>query len=164
MCLVCASPSIPGRLGYCYPHYKRFRRHGDPLAGRTAVGTSPSDRVAARPVLAWGNCLLWTGMLNRDGYGRVKVMGNEHRVHRVVFEASVGPLGEDDEVDHECHNAAALAGDCFGGPECLHRRCINPAHLRATTMGQNLSSSPHSALGGRRQTQSPTTGRFVPGR
>jgi len=57
-----------------------------------------------------------------SGYIRVKVGGELVLLHRLLFDDI--PPGM--TVDHECHNSDRT---CAGGPECVHRRCIEPTHL-----------------------------------
>jgi hypothetical protein len=74
-------------------------------------------------------CWLWTGSVNRYGYGRrIYSLSPPGRVrhehaHRAVWKELVGPLGDADELHHEC----------------AEKRCVNPAHLRV------MSKAEHSA-------------------
>lgn len=90
-----------------------------------------------------GGCWLWTAQVNRVGYGRFR-MPNPRRteqVSRVSYEHFVGPIPAGLDMDHKCHNEAAHAGLCAGGP-CIHRRCVNPEHLAPATRSENLGNSP----------------------
>lgn len=49
-------------------------------------------------------CWLWTGRLNRNGYGRVRIDGREPVAHRAVFERLVGPIPPKHLLDHLCEN------------------------------------------------------------
>lgn len=77
-------------------------------------------------------CWLWQAYVGADGYGVVSVkVGSKHRMrraHLVIYELIVGPIPHGLEVDHTCHNPDLA---CPGGSDCLHRRCVNPAHLEA---------------------------------
>lgn len=57
------------------------------------------------------------------------------RAHRLSYELYVGPIPEGLQIDHTCHNADE---SCKGGSSCLHRRCVNPAHLEAVTQFVNI--------------------------
>lgn len=88
---------------------------------------TPLERVLARVVVdeATG-CILWTGPLNDWGYGKVWVDGRSMQVHRAVYEGFVGPIPEGLTIDHVY---------AWG---CRHRHCVNPAHLEAVTIRENL--------------------------
>ncbi len=81
-----------------------------------------------------GPCWVWEGAVTgKWGYG---VIGVERKsldswayrldsVHRVVYEALVGPIPDGLEIDHLCRNV----------------RCCNPAHLEAVTHAVNMKRS-----------------------
>lgn len=88
------------------------------------MNSSVSDRITTDPA---SGCWLWTGPLDRDGYGTVYADGKTRRVHRYVYEQLVGPIGARQVLDH-------LKDD--RGP-CKHRHCCNPAHLQPVTVEVN---------------------------
>lgn len=108
-------------------------------------------RDSRLPLRFWVNvsrqsngCWYWTGyVVKASGYGRWRPTGQANKgVHRAVYEALVQPLptakpGEPGHltVDHDCHNRSK---SCKGGVTCLHRRCVNPAHLRAVPSKTNV--------------------------
>lgn len=70
------------------------------------------------------SCLEWQGLLDKDGYGRVKVDGNTKRAHRAFFEIWNGcTLKEQDVLLHSCDNP----------------KCFNPAHLTVGTQSDNIA-------------------------
>lgn len=82
-------------------------------------------------------CWVWTGTLNKAGYGtmRVQIPGKRASVphimaHRFVWETTKrqripGRIGgEPCELDHACHN----------------RACVNPGHLTPVPKSVNLSN------------------------
>lgn len=76
------------------------------------------------------------------GYGRTGYAGSRSfMAHRAMWIESVGPIPEGMVLDHDCHNADV---ECRGGSECLHRRCVNPAHLTVTTAPDNGTRTAHS--------------------
>lgn len=81
-------------------------------------------------------CWLWTGPVNKDGYGHIGKGGAGNgtlRVHRYAYELLIGIIKEGMQIDHVCHTK-----ECGKtGKDCLHRRCVNPAHLVQTTHRNN---------------------------
>lgn len=106
----CERPSR--KRGWCQTHYGRWREHGDPLHGGPIVRSLPPlERFLAR--LDVGDCWLWTGSLDRDGYGRFHADGRGHLAHRWIYQELVRHLAEDETLDHLCRV----------------RHCCNPDHL-----------------------------------
>lgn len=109
--------------GWCYMHYTRWRRHGDPLGGGPARYSTPEEAFAARTERR-GECLIWTGAKDRDGYGQLQVNGRITKAHRYVYEEANGTIPDGMLIDHICHN----------------RTCANVDHLRLATRQQNSSN------------------------
>lgn len=96
------------------------------------------QNVASAPVSEYGferygladNCLLWTGPVNPQGYGRVylsvdgiKRKGRSVLAHRLAYELE--------------HGAAALEGLTVDHL-CYEPLCCNPNHLEAVTAAENI--------------------------
>jgi hypothetical protein len=82
------------------------------------------DRALARVEV--GDCWLWQGALDTAGYGSIKGDdGRTRSVHRLVYEALVGPVPEGLVLDHLCRA----------------RQCCNPDHLEPVTPGENYRRS-----------------------
>lgn len=67
-------------------------------------------------------CWLWAGAVNRHGYPQRKWDGKTHMIHRVVYENEVGEIPEGLTLDHLCRVTT----------------CINPSHMEAVTLRQNI--------------------------
>lgn len=67
-------------------------------------------------------CWLWTARVERNGYGRFWLDGQQHGAHRVAYELFVGPIPDGREIDHLCRI----------------RHCVNPDHLEAVTAAENV--------------------------
>lgn len=73
-----------------------------------------------------GGCWLWEGGTFPAGYGSISIDNQTQLVHRVVYEAVVGPIPEGHEVDHVCRV----------------RLCIR--HLEAVTPAENMHRAQRS--------------------
>lgn len=68
-----------------------------------------------------GDCHIWEGPLDRDGYGTFYLRRRGRRAHRVAWFAAHGPIGEGMVVNHSCRN----------------RACVNVQHLRLLSAAEN---------------------------
>lgn len=105
-------------------------------AGPEVVAEEGRRRLFTRRLVTDDGCWQWPGAVSKYGYGQMSLKDYRGPVHRLAFMLFVGPIEDGLVVDHECHNRS----DCEGGWDCLHRRCFNPDHLRATTHGSNIRS------------------------
>jgi hypothetical protein len=67
-------------------------------------------------------CWLWLGATTPKGYARYR----NGYAHRYVHEEFIGPIPAGFHIDHVKDRG------------CTHRNCVNPAHLEAVTMQENL--------------------------
>lgn len=72
------------------------------------------------------DCWVWAGSVSQQGYGRLTISNNGKKrtraAHRVSYETFIGDIPEGLTIDHLCRN----------------RKCINPDHLEAVTIGENV--------------------------
>lgn len=95
------------------------RTSGARLAMAAGVLT---ERLAALTTNASTGCMLFTGTLDRDGYGRLQVNGRRWVAHRAAYELAHGPIPDGLTLDHLCRV----------------RNCVNPAHLEPVTLRENV--------------------------
>jgi hypothetical protein len=116
--------------GLCERHYRRFRKHGDPTAGRIEPGAQ--ERYFTEVVLQYdGNeCLKWPYSTTPKGYGYMSRIGagpgKRELVHRRVCEAVNGPPPTPQ------HEAAHSCGKGLQG-------CCAKRHLSWKTSGGNMA-------------------------
>lgn len=110
----CGKPA-PSR-GWCRAHYARWKRHGDPLGGATAIGEAA--RYFRDVVMNYegDECLAWPYAKNVRGYGLIQLAGNLRYVSRVVCERVHGPPPTPKhQAAHSCGNG--------------HEACCTKRHL-----------------------------------
>ena len=96
--------------------FNRRKGKSAPLSERDYVGFPLPRNLPAAP---HGNCLIWLGSLNVDGYGAGTFPSGEKLAHREAFRDSRGYAGEN--VLHLCHRPY----------------CIQPSHLYAGSKQDN---------------------------
>lgn len=112
------------RLGFCSPHYFRYRRHGDPLAGRTKRGAALLflQEAAASDT---DECIIWPFLCGAGGYGQTRMNGKMYTASRAVLVLATG--FEPSDGSHAAHDPA----------RCNNRKCVNPRHLRWCSVAEN---------------------------
>lgn len=116
---------VSSTRGFCQAHYQAGRRGLDPFTYKIKVHyKTPEESIENRTKRA-GDCLVWTGSLDSNGYGNMSFSDNGVRkytyVHRYVYEQANGKLEWAQKVDH-----------IFQNP-----RCVKLEHLRVATASQN---------------------------
>ena len=103
--------------GWCRVHYERWKRNGDPEFVAYVKTETPGESFALRT--EWqGDCLVWTGTKNKNGYGQIFVSGRNIYVHRYAWEQANGPIPDGMLVVRKYHCDPA---------------CVHVGHLRLTT-------------------------------
>ena len=112
--------------GWCEPHYRRWLKHGNPLAGRTMRGEVP--RYLREVVLNYDgdDCLPWPYTKGSNGYGQVWQHGRWEMVSRAVCEHTHGPPPTPKhDAAHSCGNG--------------HKGCCTKRHLSWKTRSENMA-------------------------
>ena len=104
---------------YCPNHQYKFKKYGDPLAGKTYY-KNPEDAISARS-REEGSCLIWEGSKTADGYGTINFQSKIRTVHSVAWEMKYGKIPEGSQINHTCWN----------------RDCVSIDHLEMVTRSQN---------------------------
>lgn len=113
--------------GFCSAHYKRNRRHGDPLAGR--IGTGEAQKFIDDVLRSDSQeCIEYPFYRNEYGYGWMRYNGGTLGSHVVVALRYLGPKPTPrHEVCHTCGNG--------------HKGCVNPKHLYWGTRSDNMQDA-----------------------
>ena len=69
-----------------------------------------------------GDCWIWSAGRLRNGYGQFRLPDKHVLAHRFAYELEVGLIPEGLTIDHLCRV----------------RECVNPAHLEAVSLRENL--------------------------
>lgn len=119
----CDKPHVA--RGWCNAHHKRWRRHGDPIAGKTPYG-EPHAFFEQALIADTTECINWPFAKTSDGRSQIWVNGRLRLAARIICERAYGtPPTPQHEAAHSCGNG--------------HQGCINPKHLRWATRAENQS-------------------------
>lgn len=94
----------------CQLHYRRWRRHGNPLVAQSRTAFRSWHHVQITDT-----CWLWTGPLTPSGYAA-------NVAHRGIYQRLIGPVPDGLELDHLCRV----------------RHCVRPDHLEPVTRAENV--------------------------
>jgi hypothetical protein len=93
----------------------------DPVTIKGMVVERLPPRFWTKVIVSDG-CWLWTGHRTRKGYGTFRLRRRMVSAHRLAYTALVGQIPDGLNVLHSCDTAS----------------CVNPAHLRPGTHGDNV--------------------------
>jgi hypothetical protein len=142
VCLMDGCDRYRAGQGYCSMHYARLLRRGE-VGGLEKEVVGYPDSLVRYSDRSGGpqSCWPWLSALTPMGYAYASTPpGRTQTVHVLMYEDEIGLIPEGMDLDHLCHRD----GVCAGGPTCLHRRCINPAHLEPVSRQVNLLRGRHS--------------------
>lgn len=123
---ICAIPGCDKRArtrGWCDPHYRRWRRNGDPLGGNHVPGEALAFLEEALRTAQPGDCMTWPYSTNQ-GRGRFQLNGKSVLAHRYACEHMHGPPPSEEHF---------AAHNCGKG----HLGCFSPFHVRWATPASN---------------------------
>jgi hypothetical protein len=126
MCAIDGCDSRVIARGWCDNHYRRWKRHGDPLGGRTPPGET--HRYLRDVVLAYDGdeCLIWPYSRTAKGYALIYDGENNAVVSRLVCDAVHGaPPTLMHDAAHSCGKG--------------HEGCVTKRHLSWKTRAENCA-------------------------
>ena len=129
ICTVPGCGKPPLARGWCGMHYRRWKRHGNPVAGRRPNGLDIEGLVTwllKTAITTDTNCLLCMLAPDDSGYPLVTWQNKTHKAKNLVATVRLGPAPSGAHVLH--------ADDCGGD-----RRCIAQDHLRYGTNNDNVA-------------------------
>jgi hypothetical protein len=79
------------------------------------------NRFLSYTKIVESGCIIWTGSIRRNGYGRFRYNGKIGTAHRWIYQYHHGEISKKLYIDHICRV----------------KSCVNINHLRAVTPKQN---------------------------
>lgn len=126
ICTIADCEGVRVARGWCDKHYRRWKKHGDPLATKRIIGDDAARFWSYVRKTGPDECWMWTGAIcgapRGKGYGHLNIGGRLVMAHRFAYELLVGPIPEGLVLDHLCRE----------------QYCVNPAHLEPVTQRTNV--------------------------
>jgi hypothetical protein len=124
-CRACARENARARRPVVAPHVHHLHRGANNQWSNKTLKERFLEKVRKTR-----GCWLWTGALDRAGYGHFGSggRGSSHKnltAHRVAYELLVRPIPRGLQIDHLCN----------------HPWCVRPDHLEPVTPGENTRRS-----------------------
>lgn len=108
--------------GFCSAHWARWRQ-GRPM--HEPLRWQDRQEDFWRQVRKTKTCWIWTGGINKSGYGTFSWNGHHRYTHRLAYTWLVGTIPKGLQLDH------------VKARGCKSRACCNPAHLEPVTPEEN---------------------------
>lgn len=127
----CSATSRSKTTLLCDKHYRRRLYNGSVDAVKVQGRYDTSFERLEYEILRLvedpsSGCLLWQGRVHWTGYGAFSKNGKWLQAHRVVYEHLVADIPDGMSIDHVYERG------------CRNKSCVNPAHLEAVTMQENI--------------------------
>jgi hypothetical protein len=118
--------------GLCDKHYWRYYWRGSVELTMPERKLAAEERFWSKADKSAGpqGCWLWTAGKTTAGYGVFSAEGTRWYVHRYAYMLSGRPLSEYLQIDH------------VRARGCRSRAYVNPAHLEAVTLAENVRRAP----------------------
>lgn len=137
-------PSVERTCHFCHVVFRckasdGFQCCSRPCSDALRRSVTPLQRLQAKTEVS-GDCWLWTGLRDKDGYGKTTVDGASVRTHRLAWLAATGHMPTRDEgVLHTCDVRACWRNDDVGTYEVGGIVYERHGHLWLGTNAANMA-------------------------